>query len=471
MTIAEPPVPMDFDKEIHRLTRRLDRERSARREAELIAEEATKVAIQDSLTGLANRSLVTSTLENELARAARYERDVALLFLDLDGFKLINDTYGHEMGDAVLIQVARELRLVTRAGDMVGRLGGDEFVVLAPNITCPDATQLANRVADAIGRMKVEGLPSDTGITASVGVTVLDGKDIDADRYLRQADSAMYEAKTSGADWRLYDAELDALAEHRRTIRRQLPIAIENDDFIVHYQPLVSLTEGAEAAPPVVGVEALVRWPNPDGSLRSPAEFIPIAEESGHIVGIGRRVIARAVGEISDWSGAHPDRGQIALSVNASPRELARADYAGQVHALLDRTELGERNLIIEITETAMYEGGAVAERNIRALQRTGIHLALDDFGTGYSAIGRLRQHAFDQLKIDRSFISGVADHADDRAVVAAIIAMARAFDMTVVAEGVETPEQLEVVRDLGCDLAQGFLFGRPSPLSALEPV
>ena len=471
MTNTGSSLVTDPEKEIRRLTRRLDRERAARREAETIAEEATKVAIQDSLTGLANRTLFTATLENELGRAARYERDVALLFLDLDGFKLINDTYGHQMGDAVLIQVARELRLVTRAGDTVGRLGGDEFIVLAPNISVADATQLANRITDAIARMQVPGLPGGTGVSASVGVTVLDGRNVDADRYLRQADLAMYEAKSSGADWRLYDAELHAVAERRRTIRRLLPTAIENDDFVVHYQPLVSLSEGDPAAPPIVGVEALVRWPKPDGSLRSPAEFIPIAEESGHIVGIGRRVITRAVSDISAWSAAHPDREQIALAVNASPRELARADYANQVHALLDRIQLGERNLVIEITETAMHEGGAAAERNLRSLQRSGIHLALDDFGTGYSAIGRLRQHAFDQLKIDRSFISGVADHSDDRAVVAAVIAMAKAFDMTVVAEGIETPAQLEVVRDLGCDLAQGFLFGHPSPLSSLEPV
>ncbi len=225
------------------------------------------------------------------------------------------------------------------------------------------------------------------------------------------------------------------------------------------------------SSPPVVGIEALVRWPAPDGSLRSPAEFIPIAEESGHIVGIGRRVITRAVDEIAAWSAAHPDRDQIALAINASPRELARADYAGRVHALLDRAQLGERDLIIEVTETAMHEGGVAAERNLRALQRTGIHLALDDFGTGYSAIGRLRQHAFDQLKIDKTFIAGVAERADDRAVVEAVIAMAKAFDMTVVAEGIETPAQLDVVRELGCDLGQGFLFGRPSPLSTLDPV
>ena len=426
--------------EIERLHRRLERERAARREAERIAEQATRVSIEDPLTGLANRTLLTANLENELARAARYARDIALFYLDLDRFKLINDTYGHEAGDDILVGVADALTTTLRASDTIGRLGGDEFMVIAPDIGEPDAMRLAARLANAVEAIKPESTGG-LGCRASIGVAMLRGRtDLDPDDFVRQADAAMYAAKTAGADVRLFDDDLLAEADEKRDLRRALPHAIRDDEFVVHHQPLISLPSRE-----VVGFEALTRWTRSDGSLLMPDTFIPVAEESGLIGDLGDLVARKATLDLAAWRQQHR-RPDAVIAINASPRELARPGYAYRL-------------------ALAAEEAGQAADDNLHALRRVGVRIALDDFGTGYSSISRLRRNDFDVLKIDRSFVAGVADRPDDRAVVTAIVALTDAFGVEVVAEGVETEEQLAAVIDLGCHAAQGWLFAKAAPI------
>ena len=449
--------------EIERLHRRVERERAARLEAERIAEEATRASIQDPLTGLANRTLLTATLENELARAARYDRDIALFYIDLDRFKLINDTYGHETGDEVLLGVAETLGLTTRDTDTVGRLGGDEFLVIAPDIGEPDAMRLAERIARAIERIRPT---SGAGIScsASIGVAML-GADttVDAGDYVRRADVAMYAAKEAGAEVRLFDGDLRSIADTHRTVRRELPGAIERREIVTHHQPIVATYDRR-----LLALEALARWPDPDGGFRPPSEFIPVAEEDGQIVELGMLVAELALADIrrwqQQWNAPH-----IAVAVNASPRELAHPEYAFRLTNLITDAGVAPDCVIVEVTESAMMEAGRSADHNLRALRRVGALTALDDFGTGYSSLGRLRENDFDILKIDRSFVAGVEDSADARAVVSAIVGLAEAFDVDVIAEGVETPAQLDVVAELGCPAAQGWLFARAKPISSVS--
>ena len=445
--------------EIERLHRRLERERAARREAERIAEQATRVSIEDPLTGLANRTLLTANLENELARAARYARDIALFYLDLDRFKLINDTYGHEAGDDILVGVADALTTTLRASDTIGRLGGDEFMVIAPDIGEPDAMRLAARLANAVEAIKPESTGG-LGCRASIGVAMLRGRtDLDPDDFVRQADAAMYAAKTAGADVRLFDDDLLAEADEKRDLRRALPHAIRDDEFVVHHQPLISLPSRE-----VVGFEALTRWTRSDGSLLMPDTFIPVAEESGLIGDLGDLVARKATLDLAAWRQQHR-RPDAVIAINASPRELARPGYAYRLALAAEEAGLHPDNLLVEVTETAIMEAGQAADDNLHALRRVGVRIALDDFGTGYSSISRLRRNDFDVLKIDRSFVAGVADRPDDRAVVTAIVALADAFGVEVVAEGVETEEQLAAVIDLGCHAAQGWLFAKAAPI------
>ena len=456
---SDPDSDVSLVAEIERLRRRLERERSARREAERIAEDATRSSIEDPLTGLANRTLLAANLENELTRAARYDRDVALFYLDLDRFKLINDTYGHDAGDELLRGVADALRATMRASDTIGRLGGDEFMVIGSDIGEPDALRLAGRIADAVESITPESTGG-IGCRASIGVAMLRGRtDLDPAAFVRQADTAMYAAKQAGAEIRLFDDELLTESDEKRDLRRALPHAISDDELVVHHQPIVDLTSRR-----VTGFEALTRWRQSDGTLLMPDMFIPAAEESGLIGEVGELVARKAARDLVVWQRRHHDTGAI-VAINASPRELDRAGYAHRVTLAAEEAGLHPDNLIVEITETAIMEAGQVAEDNLRALRSVGIRVALDDFGTGFSSINRLRSNTFDVLKIDRSFVANVADRSDYRAVVTAIVALADIFDVKVVAEGIETEAQLDAVTELGCHAAQGRLFAMAAPI------
>jgi len=449
------------DPEVARLLRRVERERTARLEAERIAEEATRLSVQDPLTGLANRTFLTASLETEIARAKRTQHQIGLFFVDLDRFKLINDTYGHKCGDDLLVAVANTLRFHTRDGDLVGRLGGDEFLVIAPNITEPAAVRLAARITDAIEAIALPMLQG-ADIQASIGLAMLDpDTELSIDDCIRRADTAMYAAKRADADHRLFDPDLDEITRRNRTLRKEFPAAIANRTFVLHHQPIIQLDTQQFSA-----MEALARWPAPDGYLRPPGCFIPVAEESGHIIALGRLVAELAFDDLVRWRSRYTHAAHTRISINASPRELGRVDYASRIEATLASRDLSPHDLIVEVTESTIREAGRIAEQNLRSLRHLGAKIALDDFGTGYSSIGRLRAHAFDILKIDRTFISGVAEKADDRAVVKAILALAEVFDVEVTAEGVETPEQLEVVTELGCHAAQGWLFARAKPIN-----
>jgi len=450
--------------EIARLNRRLERERKARREAEEIAEERVRSSIEDPLTKLANRALVTAELDRELQKADRYGYDIALLFLDLNGFKIVNDTYGHDAGDEILVAVADALRATTRAADTIGRIGGDEFMVVAPNTGREDAAILARRIAQAIEEVTSTS-PLGFGCRASIGVAMHTGTAVQTvGDYVQRADAAMYAAKASGTPVRMFDSELLAAADHKRALRRDLPFALAEGALIVHYQPILRLHDHRVAA-----FEALVRWRQSDGTIMGPNEFIPVAEEDGQIVELGAYVARTAAGDLVRWRQRTLDDNCL-ITINTSPRELGRADYAHRLAMLATELELPPANVAVEMTESSLATAGQGADDTLRTLRRMGFRTALDDFGSGSSSISRLRDDHFDVLKIDRSFVSSVTTSDADRTVVAAIVAMAQAFDIEVIAQGVETEEQLRIVTDLGCHAAQGWYFAHPAPIDDFGP-
>ena len=453
----------DARDQIARLTRRVERERAARIEAERIAEAATRSSIEDPLTKLANRTRVTAELEREIQKADRYGHDVALLFLDLDGFKLVNDTYGHEAGDEILLSVAEALRSTTRAADTVGRIGGDEFMIVAPDTSREDAAILARRVAFAIEEV-TSTAPLGLSCRASIGVAMHTGAEIhNASDYVRRADAAMYAAKTAGTPVRMFDSELSRVADTSRMYRRELPRALANGELIVHHQPIVRLHDHRFAA-----FEALVRWSRPDGTVVGPNEFIPVAEEDGQIVELGQHVARTAGTDLLRWRERTLDEDCLVM-INTSPRELGRVDYAHHLTMLTTELGLPSTNIVVEMTESSLTTAGRRADETLRTLRRMGFRTALDDFGAGNSSIGRLRNDSFDVLKIDRSFVAGVEEREADRTVVAAIVAIANAFGIEAIAQGVETEAQLRIVTELGCHAAQGWHFAHAAPIDEFD--
>ncbi len=449
------------DVEIARLTRRLNRERAARKEAELIAESATKVAIEDPLTHLANRTLILATLERELARAKRRHSHVAVLFVDLDRFKQVNDTHGHETGDSVLIVVAEALRATVRAGDSIGRLGGDEFVVIAPDIEEDTAQRLADRLVAAIESNHTTDIAKGTRISASVGISLHSG-DESADEALNRADLAMYVAKQQQLNWHIYDTRLQHRDEQQRSIRQRLPAAIRNREFSVSYQPIFSLPDRE-----VMLFESLLRWPQFGNDFFPTDDIIQAAQEAGQIEALGSYVL-ETVAQQTRQIAQSVEIPLPPITINVSPQELARKGYAADFFDLLNSNELPANALIIEITESALLKSCATVDSNLHALRERGVLLALDDFGTGYSSLGRLRNHHFDIVKVDSSFVANIVDNRYDRAIVLAIVAMANALGTPVIAEGVETAEQFDAVCALGCHAAQGWFFSDVMTAEAL---
>jgi predicted signal transduction protein with EAL and GGDEF domain len=441
------------------------------RAQEQIAHQAT----HDALTGLANRILFRDRLELALARARRHGSVAALLFLDLDRFKDVNDTLGHGAGDELLRSVSERLRAALRASDTVARIGdeeftlarfgGDEFVVLCEDLASEDgAVRVAQRIQEALlGPFVVER--KEHVVTASIGIVLAGGADRDADGLVRDADIAMYRAKQRGpGNWEVFDEALRNRALERVATERALRRALEHGELRLHYQPIVALAGGT-----VQSVEALVRWEHPERGLVPPGEFIPIAEESALILQIGAWTLMAACEQASRWRARFGDRAPLPVSVNVSARQLAQPEFPEIVRRALAEMGLSSGDLAIEVTETALIEDSSVPADSLRELKSLGVKILLDDFGTGYSSLSHLQRFPIDALKVDRSFVRHLGTGKDNRSIVHAIAAMASALGVGVVAEGVETAEQAAEAQALGCDWAQGYYFARPAPAAEIE--
>ncbi|HEX6912589.1 MAG TPA: EAL domain-containing protein [Longimicrobium sp.] len=414
-------------------------------------------ALHDVLTGLPNRSLMVDRLGLALRRAARSGSTVAVLFLDLDGFKVVNDSLGHAMGDRLLDAVARRLEGCLRPSDTVARPGGDEFTVLLEDLRdASEAHAVAQRVHDSLREpFELDGRPVFT--TASIGIAV-GAHGATPDSLLRDADTAMYQAKGRGrARCELFDPTMHTTALARLTLETDLRGALEREEFELAYQPLVSLGDGR-----IAGFEALARWRHPRRGMLQPAEFIPVAEETGLIVPLGRWVLREACRQMREWNRRYG--ASLSVNVNLSPRQFADGAVARDVAAALRESELPAGFLKLEITEgLLMGEAGPVAS-TLDELKALGVELCIDDFGTGYSSLSYLHRFPIDTLKIDRSFVARLNADGQSEQIVRTILVLAQTLKMRAVAEGVETSEQAEQLRGMGCEYAQGFRFARPLP-------
>jgi diguanylate cyclase (GGDEF)-like protein len=455
----------DAPPSVERLTKRLEREHRARLEAEAIAEWATRAALHDSLTGLPNRSLVIDRLSLALDRAQSSAVDVALFFVDLDRFKLVNDSFGHEVGDQVLVELGARLLGAARSNDTVGRLGGDEFVVLCDEVVDrAAAVVIATRLVAAITPpIRVGNV--ELRVTASVGIALSRNRS-DPDELIRECDTAMYHAKDSGIGrCEFFDEATRVTGLNRLQLESELRVAVENEDFELHYQPIVDATSQR-----IVAIEPLVRWRHPTRGLVAPLEFIPLAEEAGLIGSIDRWVLRRACEQAVVWR-AYSDEPGPRLSVNLSAPQLSAPGLDEFVAQTLRDTGFPGSDLMLEITERMLVTDSVIATDNLDRIQQQGVRIAIDDFGTGYSSLAYLRRFTIDTLKIDRSFTAGLDQpgEGDDDAIVGAIIAMGTALGLSVVAEGIESAAQFERVKALGCHEVQGYLFGRPLPADEFE--
>ena len=420
------------------------------------------LARHDPLTGLPNRAALLDDLGRAMARAERRQRSIAVLFLDLDGFKVVNDSLGHAVGDQVLVAAADRVRTALRGGDLLARLGGDEFTVVLEDLDdLAEPIALAERLVLAL-REPLDIEDRRHVVTASIGIAVTQPGDRDAADLLRQADLAMYRAKELGKGrYEVFDEGLARRARRRLDVEAELRVAIEEGELELHFQPEMDI--GVDR---VVGMEALVRWRHPVRGLLPPSEFIDVAEESDLILGLGRFVLDRACATASSWVRRFGD-GAPEMSVNVSPRQLHDPNFLDDVRAILHRHELAPERLRLEITESVLVDD--IMPRVLAELQNMGIGVAIDDFGTGYSSLSYLHRLPVDVVKIDRAFLAPVLT-ADDRApVVEAALALARSLDLAVVAEGVETPAHVAMLVRLGCLRAQGYFFGRPAPQRAAE--
>ncbi len=424
--------------------------------------------LHDSLTGLPNRHSFGNSLADALTRATVSGTPVGILFLDLDHFKLINDSLGHHAGDELLRAVAPRLRAHLRPGDIVARFGGDEFGILVDRLADDEeAIVIADRVASAFADPYLLG-GAEHYITASLGIAVArpsTAEPADPDMLIRDADAAMYRAKERGrARVELFDAEMRARALRRLELERELRQGLKRSELSLNYQPVVAIASGE-----ITGLEALVRWDHPGRGRLDPSEFISVAEESGLIEPIGHWVQENACRQIIEWHRQRPDERPLDLSVNLSARQVCRRDFAGSVAEVLARTGLDPIHLRFEITESVLVEESANATATLEALSELGARLILDDFGTGYSSLAYLNRFPLDAIKIDRSFVDALGVEQEPTAIVEAIIGMARALSLDVIAEGVENEAQLSELRRLGCDYAQGHLFSRALPAEKIS--
>jgi diguanylate cyclase (GGDEF)-like protein len=415
------------------------------------SEQLERLAMRDDLTGLANRRL----FEQYLSTALR-DGLVQVAVLDLNGFKEVNDTFGHATGDRLLIVVAERLREVMRGDDVVARMGGDEFALLVREVSPTAMSAIAERIAASL-RRPVDANGQQLLVSASIGTAGNENGEVSSDEVLRRADWAMYAAKRAGGGRHLrYTAELDAQASVRARAGADLRTALEEGQFHLVYQPIVELPGGR-----IVSVEALVRWTHPERGFVSPAEFVPIAEETGLIIELGEWILRQACARAASWFAEFGPSAPQRISVNVSARQLAEPAFAGLVGAVLAETGLRPEQLVVELTETAVFDGGQ-ALRTVEALHKRGVRIALDDFGTGHSSLTLLQTVPVDVLKVDKSFVDKVTMAGRHAVIATALIQVSDGLGLQAVAEGVETAEQAEELYRLGYRLAQGYHFGRP---------
>jgi len=436
------------------------RDVTERRDAE---RQLLRLTNYNALTGLPNRTLFYATLKRALIYAEENHQTVSVLCLDLDRFKNINDTLGHAVGDELLLQFSNRLVQCVRVRDTIGHLGGDEFslILVMPNGQ-HTAIVVANQIREAL-RPPFNLNGHDVSMTASIGITVFPDDALDAETLIKFADTAMYQAKEAGRDtYRFFTMAMNTLVRTRLDLEGALRKAIDNEEFILHYQPKVQLDTGC-----IIGVEALIRWNRPGYGLVSPGVFIPLLEETGLIVRVGAWVIGAACKQIGEWMRS--SIGPVHVSVNVSSRQFVEGDLESEVVKAIGQSNIDSKLLGLELTESTLMSNAEQTISILRNLKELGIHISIDDFGTGYSSLVYLRRFPIDTIKIDIAFIREITTNPDDAAIALAIISMAHSLKRNVIAEGVETEQQLTYLRRHNCDQMQGYYFSRPVPVRELE--
>jgi len=430
-------------------------------------EQLTRQAFRDALTGLPNRALFMDRLSHGLTRARRRHEHVAVLFLDLDRFKVINDTLGHTVGDQLLVEVSNRLASSLRPGDTVARLGGDEFGLLLEDVAeAETAETVALRIESELAKpLSFEG--REVFVTASIGIALSSERLGTPEEVLRDADLAMYHAKAKGkARHEFFDGTMSAPALDRMDLEMDLRSAISRHEFRLYYQPIFRLDTGR-----VTEVEALIRWQHEKRGLLQPDAFIGLTEETGLIIPIGQWVLGEACRQARAWQIEFPRNPQLVMSVNLSAKQFQHPRLIEEITNALSESGLEPACLKLEITESVVMQDAPATLAKLRELKELGIRLAIDDFGTGYSSLGYLKRFPVDTLKIDRSFVKGLSHESGDSAIVRAVITVAKSLNMDVTAEGIETDQQRLELKALGCDQGQGFLFARPAPPEHLKPL
>lgn len=430
--------------------------------------EVKTLAFYDPLTRLPNRRLLLDRVGQALVSSARHKHYGALLFIDLDNFKGINDTLGHDVGDLLLQQVAQRLTSCIREGDTIGRLGGDEFVVLLEELS--EVATVAAKEAEFVGE-KIRALLNQPyqlntylhHSTPSIGIALFADRTDTVEDLLKQADLAMYRAKAAGRNTlRFFDQEMQTIVEARTAMERDFHDAVLREAFVLHYQAQVNEVGD------IIGVEALVRWLHPERGIVSPVEFIPLAEENGLILPLGYWVLKTVCQQLAIWS-AHPDMAHLSIAVNVSARQFMLPTFVEEIVALLAHTGVNPQRLKLELTESILVDDVEDIIVKMTALKAKGVRFSLDDFGTGYSSLSYLKRLPLDQLKIDRSFVTNILADPNDSAISKMIVALAESMGLAVIAEGVETTEQKDFLSRLGCHLYQGYLFSRPLAIGDFE--
>lgn len=422
----------------------------------------------DQLTGLPNRVLLLDRLQQAMAASTRTHTVGALLFVDLDRFKTLNDTLGHAIGDQLLCQVAQRLTHLVRAGDTVARLGGDEFVLVLQGLDQDEATSatriepIAHKILTALSQGYALGELLHHS-SASVGVAMINGLQVSPEALMKQAEIAMYKAKESGRNaWRFFDPHMESAVKERAALERDLRQALDQQQFVLYYQAQV------RGNAQIIGAEALIRWQHPQRGMVSPLAFIALAEDNGMILPIGQWVLHEACRQLAHWA-LHPATSQLSLAVNVSARQFHQASFVDQVVQAIEQNGANPRRLKLELTESLLVQDVDQVIEKMTALKQRGVAFSLDDFGTGYSSLSYLKQLPLDQLKIDASFVRDILVDPNDAAIAKTIVALAHSLDLNVIAEGVETEAQRAFLADVGCDDCQGYLFSRPEPVAAFE--
>jgi diguanylate cyclase (GGDEF)-like protein len=429
-------------------------------------EQTQHEALHDPLTELPNRNLFLDRLQHALSVAARRQTSIAVLFLDLDQFKLVNDSLGHAAGDELLAAVAPRIEQALRPGDTVARFGGDEFAVLAEDVGNErGATRIAERIAEALATPFILR-EREHFVSASIGIAIGGGTEL-PEALIRDADSALYRAKEHGrGGYEIFDEVMRSRVIEHMQIENDLRRAIQRGELELHYQPVVKLRDGS-----VVAMEALLRWNHPERGMIGPLGFIPVAEESRLIVPIGRWVIEQACRQAAIWQQLNPDAAPVSVAVNLSARQIADPDLLSHIEGSVRANMLDPSTFWLELTETTLLDETSFVERSLESLQGLGVRLVLDDFGVGFSSLGYLKRLPLSMIKLDRSFVENLTEGSHDAAIVRAVSEMADTIGIGVVAEGVETEEQVRMASKLGCGYAQGFHFAEPVPGAHVERV